>query len=577
MGESPTIFAEAGRSKPSALLDDDDPALFPKLTDEQLALLSPLGHVRTIDVGEVLFRSGDMSYDPMVLLEGRVAVIEGSIDSGRELALQLPRDLMVELNVFTGQRLGATGVVREAGSVLVLPVAEFRALVGRELEFGDFVLQTLFRRRRFLERLRVGIPIVGSPVGRDTLRLREFAARNRILTDWINPDDPRAHELLGVAASDARSAPIVVLGSGAFIRNPTNAELAEAVGLRRAPIVIEDSYDLLVVGAGPAGLAAAVYGASGGMLTAILDAVAVGGQAATSARIENYLGFPTGLSGAELAERAELKAEKFKAQIMVPREAIGLRERDGFYRVKLDDGDDLVASSVILAVGVQYRRLPIPRLADYEGLGVAYATDSARQQLRPSDAAVVIGGANSAGQTALALAEDGHQVHLIVRAGGLERSMARYLRDRIALEPAIHVHLQHEVRELGGDGHLERVVVEDVTTGQRQTLAAGAMVVLIGAEPRTQWLAGELALDADGFVLTGPALGPDASQREPWLALGRGPFVLETSRPGVFAVGDVRSGATRMVAPAVGEGGMAVRLAAEHLASDRQPVRSVTS
>lgn len=264
MDESPTRFSEGGQSKPPALLDDDDPALFPKLTDEQLALLTPLGHVRTIDVGEVLFRDGDMSYDPMVLLEGRVAVIEGSIDSGQGLAVQLPRDLMVELNVFTGQRVGATGLVREAGSVLVLPVAEFRGLVGRELEFGDFVLQTLFRRRRFLERLGVGIPIVGSSVDRDTLRLHEFTARNRILTDWIDPDDPRAHELLGVAASDARSAPIVALGSGAFIRNPTNAELAEAVGLRRPSVVVANRCDLVVVGAGPAGLAAAVYGASGG-------------------------------------------------------------------------------------------------------------------------------------------------------------------------------------------------------------------------------------------------------------------------------------------------------------------------
>jgi thioredoxin reductase (NADPH) len=330
---------------------------------------------------------------------------------------------------------------------------------------------------------------------------------------------------------------------------------------------------VVVIGAGPAGLAAAVYGAAGGLLTAVLDAVAVGGQAATSARIENYLGFPAGLSGADLAERARLQATKFGAHIMVPRRAVGLTERDGFHIVAVDDGDELLAGSVILALGVQYRRLPIPRLAEYEGLGVAYAVDSAREQLRPGDDVVVVGGANSAGQAALALAEDARRVHIVVRGDSLQHSMARYLRDRIA-DSGIDVVLGHEIREVGGDTHLERVTIENVSTGERRIIDAGALVVLIGAFPGTDWLAGAVALDEDGFVLTGPALGPDAREREPWGRLGRGPFLLETSRPGVFAVGDVRSGSTRMVAPAVGEGGMAIRFVAEHLARTPQPSRS---
>src|SRR5262249_6547589 len=276
-------------------------------------------------------------------------------------------------------------------------------------------------------------------------------------------------------------------------------------------------------------------GASGGRLAATLDAVAVGGQAAACARIENYLGFPAGLSGGELAERARLQAEKFKAHIMVPSRAVGLAERDGFHVVSLDGGGELLARSIILALGVQYRRLPIPRVAEYEGLGISYAADFVPEQLRPRDSAVVVGGANSAGQAALSLVADGRRVHLVVRADGLERSMARYLRDRIAREPNLEVLLGHEVRELAGDGHLERVAVANARTGEARTLEAGGMVVLIGAEPRTEWLAGQIALDDEGFVRTGPALPASLRDCEAWTTLGRGPFLLETSRPGVFA------------------------------------------
>jgi len=548
-----------------ALLDDDDPMLFPKLTDEQLALLTPLGTVRSINVGDVLFREGDASYDFMVLLEGQVAVVLGSGDAAREITIHRARDLMAELSILTGHRVHANGVVREAGSMLVVPAEDFRALLGRELVFGDFILQTLFRRRLAIERLRSGIQIVGSRFDPDTHRLRDFAARNRVLHDWLEIDDPRAKRLLDELSVGETANPVVVLGDGTYLHGPTNAELARAIGMAHVAVPDRATYDLVVVGAGPAGLAASVYGASGGLRTAMLDAVAVGGQAATSARIENYLGFPAGLSGAELAERARLQAEKFKAHILVPCRAVGLTERDGFHVVTLEDGKELLARTVILALGVQYRRLPIPRIADYEGLGVAYAADSAWEQLRPGDGVVVVGGANSAGQAALSMREDGRRVYLVVRADGLERSMARYLRDRIARDPNVEILLGHEVLELAGDGHLERVVVADVHSGARRTVEAGGMIVLIGAEPRTEWLAGVVELDDAGYVLTGPALPARLMDPEPWDRLGRRPFLLETSRPGVFAVGDVRSGSTKMVAPAVGEGGMAVRFAAEYL------------
>jgi thioredoxin reductase (NADPH) len=549
------------------LLDPDDPALFPKLTKAQVDLLARHGWVRPTAVGDVLFQQGNETYDVMVVLEGMVSVLVGRGEEKRELVRQGPGDLMAELNVFTGQGTGATGIVRESGSVLVVPADEFRELVRRDLSFGDFVLQTLFRRRQALERLQLGIRIVGSRFDRDTQRLREFAVRNRLLHEWVDADDPGAQRWLAdLGVSETTSGPVVLLEASRFLVNPTNEELAGATGLRPRPGTTDRRiHDLAVVGAGPAGLAASVYGAAGGLSTILIDSIAVGGQAATSGRIENYLGFPAGISGAELAERSLLQAEKFGVDLSVPRRAVGFGERDGFYVIAIDGGDELLAKVVVLALGVQYRRLPIEGLEEYEGNGIAYAVDVVRGELARGDEAVVVGGANSAGQAALTLAEDGHRVFLVVRAESLAAGMARYLRDRIAHDPSVHVLLGHEVRAVNGGEHLEQVVVEETRSGERQTLAAGAMVVLVGAEPRTEWLAGEVALDDDGFILTGPQLGT-LFHREPWQTLGREPFLVETSRPGVFAVGDVRSGSTKMVAPAAGDGGMAVRFAGEHLA-----------
>ena len=556
---------------PAPLLDDDDQALFPKMSDAQVELLAAHGEIRPTSRGEVLFAPGDATYDVMVVLEGSVSVLVGSGSETRELARQRPRDLMVELNVFTGQGSEATGVVREAGAVLAVPAHDFRALVGRELSFGELVMQTLFRRRQALERLRVGIRIVGSPFDRDTQRLREFALRNRLLHDWVDVEDPRAQAWLAERGIADVTKPVVLLGGREALVDPTNAQLAGAVGLRDYPSAAEGAFDLVVVGAGPGGLAASVYGAAGGLSTCLLDAVAVGGQAATSGRIENYLGFPAGVSGAELAQRSEVQARKFGVQIAVPSRAVGLSERAGYHVVTLADGRELLARTVVLALGVQYVRLPVPQLADYEGGGVAYAVDVVRGDLRPGQSAVVVGGANSAGQAALTLAEDGHHVFLVVRAPTLAAAMARYLRDRIARDLAVDVLLGHEVRAVGGGSRLEEVTVEDTVTAQTTTLRAAALVILIGAEPRTDWLPEDIARDEAGYLLTGPQLDVARGQSEPWQTLGRAPFLVETGRPGVFAVGDVRSGSTKMVAPAAGDGGMAVRFARTHLA--RLPAR----
>ena len=281
------------RAGSAPLLDANDPTLFPKLTGAQVELLARHGEVRPTAEGDVLFREGDASYDVMVVREGTVSVLVGTGEEERELVTQGPGDLMVELNLFTGQGTGATGIVREPGSVLAVPADDFRELVARELSFGDFVLQTLFRRRQALERLQLGIRIVGSRFDRDTQRLREFAVRNRLLHEWVDADDPRAQRWLAdLGISDATSGPVVLLEAFRFLVNPTDEELAGATGLRPRPGAERRTYDLAVVGAGPGGLAASVYGAAGGQSTILIDSVAVGGQAATSGRIENYLGFP---------------------------------------------------------------------------------------------------------------------------------------------------------------------------------------------------------------------------------------------------------------------------------------------
>jgi thioredoxin reductase (NADPH) len=334
------------------------------------------------------------------------------------------------------------------------------------------------------------------------------------------------------------------------LRNPSNADVARVLGLK-APRGPEAACDLVVVGAGPAGLAAAVYGASEGLATVVLDTVAAGGQAATTSRIENYLGFPSGLSGSELAERATIQAEKFGARLTVPARVTALESDDGRHRIRLDDGSELLTRTVMIATGKRYRRLPVPRLEEFEGASVHYAATQVEAQLCAGDPVAVVGGGNSAGQAAEFLSRQVTEVHLVVREASLTQFMSRYLSSRIERNPKIHVLLETEVRELEGGDVLEAIVVENNATGERRRIAARALFIFIGAEPQSDWLDGELVLDDGGYILTGPNAG--------------GRSLLETSRPGVFAGGDVRSGSVSRVGSAVGEGAMAVRLIFEAL------------
>jgi thioredoxin reductase (NADPH) len=542
-----------------------DPFLSPPLDDEQLGLLRRYGQERPTRAGQVLFREGDRAYDFIVVLSGAVSVVDHEAGAERDLGTLGPGRFVAELNILTGERVFATAVVREPGSVLVVPVDRLQELITQNQNLSDVIVQVILRRRQWFVQQRVGLRIIGSRTSPDARRLREFAARNRLLHVWVDLDtDPAAGEVLAQQGLGPGDAPVVLMRGGEVLRNPSNSQLARAAGLGTGAVPPK-TFDVAVVGAGPAGLAASVYGASEGLAIAAIDSMAVGGQIGTTSRIENYLGFPVGVSGEEFAERSLVQALRFGTTLLVPRTATGLTRHGDDYVIRLEGGDELAARTVIVATGVSYRQLDAEGLDRFEGAGVFYTPLAAQDQILPGDPVVIVGGGNSAGQAATSLADSGHPVTVVIRGEDLAVSMSQYLIDRIAGHPAITVMFRSAVREADGTGRLERVVVEDLTTSARRTLGAAALFVLIGAEAHTQWLAESIELDSHGFIVTGPDLGGPARSAAAWEMEGRDPFLLEASQPGVFAAGDVRSNSVKRVASAVGEGSIAIRLVSEYL------------
>ena len=542
-----------------------DPYLSPAVDADQLALLRRYGEARPATAGQVLFREGDRAYDFIVVLSGAVAIVDHEAGVERQLATFAPGRFLAEMNILTGERLFATAVVTETGSILVVPADRLHEVIARDQELADLIIQTCLRRRQWLAQHRAGLEIVGSRSSPDARRLREFAARNRLPHVWVDLDtDPAAGAVLAHQGLSPSDTPVVLMRGGEVLRNPSNGRLARAAGLGTAALP-HKIFDVAVVGAGPAGLAASVYGASEGLATAVIDGMGVGGQIGTTSRIENYLGFPVGVSGEEFAERSLVQVLRFGATLLVPRVAAGLTGRGDHYVVRLDAGDELAARTVIIVTGVTYRQLDAVGLDRFEGTGVFYTPLAARDQVRPGDPVVIVGGGNSAGQAATWLADHGHPVTVVIRDADLTARMSQYLIDRIAPHPAIAILPRSEVREVEGAGRLEGVVVEDLVTSTRRTIAAAALFVLIGAEAHTQWLAESIQLDQHGFIVTGPDLSGQARNGPGWGKLGRDPYLLEASLPGVFAAGDVRSGSAKRVAAAVGEGSMAIRFATEHL------------
>jgi thioredoxin reductase (NADPH) len=534
---------------------------FPRLSEAQIEALAAHGHRRRTQPGEVLFREGDPSCDFFVILAGKVAIVAGYGEQEHVISVHGPGRFLGELNLLTGQTVFVTAVVREAGEVLVVPVERLRRLVTQDPALGDLILRAYLLRRSLLIELGTGFQIIGSRFLPDTRRLREIAARNRLPHQFIDLEQDKAAEaLLRRLGVPPEETPVVVWRDR-VMRNPANAEFAHLLGLRR-PTPGTTAHDMIIVGAGPAGLAAAVYGASEGLATVVLEAVAAGGQAGTSPRIENYLGFPAGISGAELAERAVIQAGKFGAEIIVPAQAIALEEAGGRYAVRLDDGTSVAAVAVLIATGARYRRLAVPGLEEFEGVSVFYAATAVEARACMGGPVVIVGGGNSAGQAALYLAGHAARVYLLVRGDDLRQDMSRYLADQLQRDPNVEILRHTEVRELIADTELRGVIAEDSQTGERRTLEARALFVFIGADPQTRWLGDQLALDDDGFVLTGAVL--TAAEGANWPP-GRPPSLLETSRPGVFAAGDVRSGSVKRVTAAAGEGSIAVRLVHQHL------------
>jgi thioredoxin reductase (NADPH) len=542
----------------------DTSGAFPRLTEGQIRALETRGERVPTRRGDVLFREGDERYDFYVILAGKAAIVEG-YGSGHERTIGVHGEgrFLGELNLLTGQAAFLTAIVVAPGEVLRVPPDQLRALVGHDTTLGDLILRAFLLRRSVLIGLGAGFRIIGSRYSPDTRRIREFAARNRLPHHWLDVErDAEAEALVRELGITPDEMPVVVWRGREVLRNPSNEELARLFGLPRPPA--EDGIrDLVVVGSGPAGLAAAVYGASEGLDTVAMDALATGGQAGTSSRIENYLGFPAGVSGAELTDRAVIQAEKFGAHLTVPARATSLERRTDHYAIGLEHGQELRARGVVIATGVQYRKLPLARLEELEGTSVYYAATLMEAQLCRGDPVAVVGGGNSAGQAALFLTDFADRVRLIVRERELTENMSRYLADRIERNPAIDVHLHAEVRELCGADALEAIVVEDNESRERVRLEARALFVFIGARPHTAWLGEMVRLDDGGYILTGPDARDDSSADAP------DPLMLETSLPGVFAAGDVRSGSIKRVASAVGEGSIAIRLVHERI-GDRQ-------
>jgi thioredoxin reductase (NADPH) len=537
----------------------DRQGAFPRLGDDALAALEEKGARRAVREGELLFQAGDQSYDFFVVLTGKVAIVQdlGGADEA-VIGVHGPGRFLGELNLLTGEGVYLTAQVIEDGEVLQVARERARALVAGEPGLGDVVLRAFLARRAILIGLGTGPKLVGSRFSPDTRRLRVFLARNRMPHGFIDlEEDESADALLRQLDVEPADTPIVLRGEE-MLRNPSNAELARAIGIQPSSRP-EAVADLLVVGAGPAGLAASVYGASEGLSTVLLDAVAPGGQAGTSTRIENYLGFPAGISGMELAERAMVQADKFGAQLTVPAEAVAFCGHEDHYRVRLADGGDVEARTVVIATGARYRRMEVPRMDELTGLGVYYAATPMEAEMCSGSHVAIVGGGNSAGQAAVFLSRNVRRVTLMIRGSDLGRTMSRYLIDQLERIENVEVRTHTEVVEVVGERGVESLVVEDNRTGEPSPLDATALFVFIGADPRTTWLEGEIELDDKGFVLTGRELDGRVEADPP-------PLLLETSRPGVFAVGDVRSASIKRVASAVGEGSMAVRVVHQHLA-----------
>jgi thioredoxin reductase (NADPH) len=531
--------------------------MFPRLDARQIARLEPRGQRLKTRAGETLAEPGESHRKMLVVLSGKLEILIPGVLGERSLTQLLPGDFAGELSTLVGQAGFSRIRCIEAGEVLAIADAELRTLVQTDAEVSEIIMRAfILRRMGLIEAGASEVAVVGSRHSANTLNLREFLTRNNYPYLSLDvDDDPGVEALLCRHGVGADEVPVVLAPRG-VLRNPDIHTLAAFLGMN--PVHDEAHvHDLVVVGAGPAGLAASVYAASEGLDVVVVEELAYGGQAGSSSRIENYLGFPTGISGGALAGRAFVQAQKFGAAVNVAWQAVRLDCSRRPYTIELSDGRKALARSVVVASGAKYRTPECAEIQRFVGLGVYYAATHLEAQLCNGKEVAVVGGGNSAGQAAVFLAGSCRHVHMLVRGPGLAETMSRYLIRRIEVNPAITVHTHTEIQHVAGGEHLERVVWQRKGAAP-ETRDIGHLFLMIGAAPNTAWLDGCLALDAKGFVRTGIDLPPQDLTAAGW-ALPRAPYLLETSKPGVFAAGDVRSGSVKRVASAVGEGSSCVQ------------------
>jgi thioredoxin reductase (NADPH) len=528
-----------------------DAQTFPHLSPEMSARVASYGTEERLPGGTLLFRRGDRSVDFFFVLEGNVEIFDlGPHGEPNVFTVHGERQFTGELDLFNDREILVSGRTGTASRVVRVKRADFRRLVSSEPDIGELIMRAFILRRVGLIRyVQGGVVLIGPGHGAHTLRLQRFLMRNGYPHRLFDTEaDPDAGGFLACFELTADQLPVVIApGERRVLRNPPISTLADALGLTEQ-VDPAHVFDVVVVGAGPGGLAAAVYAASEGLETLVLEGLAPGGQAGTSSKIENYLGFPTGISGQALAGRAQVQAQKFGARLLISRPVTGIDCEHRPYRLRLEDDRSVLARSVVIATGARYRKLDVPQLERFEGQGIHYAATAMESQLCTGEEVVVVGGGNSAGQAAVFLSRTVSRVHVLVRGRGLAATMSDYLVQRILSSPRISLHTRTEITALGGDTLLREVTWLNRDTGELSTHRIGNVFVMIGAEPNTEWLQGCLELDSKGFVKTGyDADGhPLAS-----------PY--ETTRPGIYAVGDVRSGSVKRVASSVGEGSVVVQ------------------
>jgi thioredoxin reductase (NADPH) len=536
---------------------------FPKLSEAELASLGrcPLMVLKHYRVGETLFEIGERNSNFCVVKSGEVEIVDESGDTPKTVTVHGSGEFTGEVAQMTGSPALVRGVVRGESEIYVVSPDALRQVLNHHPELGDTILRAFIARRQLLREPGnfMGPRVIGSRYSQGTFRIRDFLCKNRVPFTWLDLEaDPQVDAMLKQFGMSEADTPVVMWGGKLLLRNPTNRELAEALGLRHQ--LEQTVYDLVVVGAGPAGLAAAVYGASEGLRTVVLERTAPGGQAGRSMRIENYLGFPAGITGGELAELAVLQVNKFGARLSIPTPVARLTFENMYSVLHLEGDETVTTKCLLIATGADYRLLNVEGCETFEGRGVYYAATPIEAQMCGESDVVVVGGGNSAGQAAVFLAGQVRKVYIVIRGDDLSRSMSTYLLHRIEQTPNIDVLCNTEVKRMSGDDHLDAVEIINNKTGEVRTLKVPAVFSFIGASPRTEWLPAEIEKDDKGFVRSGPTLA-----QSPHWSGARQPYLLETSRRGVFAAGDVRSGSVKRVASSVGEGAMAVQFVHECL------------